>query len=101
MEVCYDRSGPPPWAIGLSRGFKKDVAALDRKFLGRVFLALADMSEMDVPFDIKGDTFKPLTGELRGCWRYRLGDWRLVLKPDIDEGRIDVLLLAPRGSVYD
>jgi len=93
--------GPPPWAIGFSRQFKKDTAALDRKLMGRVLEALEEISDFKLPFEIRGDSFKPLTGELGGCWRYRLGDWRLVLRPVVSSARIDALTLAARGSVYD
>ena len=93
--------GPPPWAIGFSRQFKKDTEALDRKLMGRVLEVLEEVSDLQLPFEVRGDTFKPLSGALGGCWRYRLGDWRLVLRPVISLARIDALTLAARGSVYD
>ncbi|MNN04529.1 hypothetical protein D3C81_1172580 [compost metagenome] len=92
---------PPPWDIGLSKQFKKDTAALDRKLMGRVFEVLAEISDWEIPFKTRGDTFKPLTGELTGCWRYRIGDSRLLLKPEQEQRRINALAFAARGNVYD
>ena len=93
--------GPPPWFIGFSKQFKKDTDCLDRKLLGRVLEALEEISGYAAPLRILGDTFKPLSGELQGCWRYRIGDHRLVVKPAIDLAQINALTLAARGSAYD
>lgn len=43
---------------------------------------------------------KPLQGEKRGLWRYRVGDYRLIC--DIQDERITVLVLevAHRKDVY-
>jgi mRNA interferase RelE/StbE len=44
---------------------------------------------------------KPLKGVLRGRFRYRVGDWRVVYQVDAVRKRVNVLLIAPRGAVYD
>lgn len=92
---------PPPWSIGFSRQFQKDTSNLDRKLLGRVLIALEDVSTYPVPLRPHGDTFKPLSGEMSGHWRYRIGDHRLILQPDVTLAQINVLQLEARGSVYD
>ena len=107
--VCYDipafrqemRHGPPPWSIGLSKQFKKDTDGLDRKLLGRVLEFLAEVTTWPFPFKAQGDTFKPLHGELEGCWRYRMGDTRLIIQPSPETGLITVLTIGARGSIYD
>ena len=56
---------------------------------------------------------KPLKGEFAGCFRYRVGDWRVIYKIDLtnqvepisvdqdDEGLIiTILLIAHRREVY-
>jgi mRNA interferase RelE/StbE len=102
FESPRERSeAPPPWLIGLSKQFKKDSAALDRKLLGRVLELLSELSELPYPFKTHGDTFKPLKGELEGCWRYRIGDSRLIIQPKPQESQINVLALGARGGVYD
>ena len=110
-EVCMDISPkasaterpkpPPPWLIALSKQFKKDTTALDRKLLGRVLEVFAELTELPYPLETFGDTFKPLKGELEGCWRYRIGDSRLIIQPKPEELQINVLALGARGGVYD
>ena len=76
-DLMHELAQPPPWAIGFSKQFKKDTKALDRKLQGRVLEVLEELSGYEFPFHASGDTFKPLVGELAGCWRYRIGDHRL------------------------
>ena|SRR5229473_2883439 len=90
---------PPPWYIGMSSNFSKAISKIDRKLQGRILEALTDITEN--PTTIRGDTVKPLTGELQGCWRYRLGDYRLIYSPDQSSGDITLLAFASRGSIYD
>jgi mRNA-degrading endonuclease RelE of RelBE toxin-antitoxin system len=95
------KEGPPPWTVGFSKQFRKDLAELDRKLQGRVLEALIDLAFAEFPFAPHGDTFKRLSGDLEGCWRYRFGDHRLVIRPEVGQSRLDALTLAARGSVYD
>lgn len=103
-EVLNDiarHEGPPPWRIGFSSQFRKDVSALDRKLQGRILEILQEVSDYAVPFRTKGDTFKPLKGDLMGYWRYRIGDFRLVIKPIVAKSEIDVITFSARGAVYE
>jgi mRNA-degrading endonuclease RelE of RelBE toxin-antitoxin system len=34
-------------------------------------------------------------------WRYRIGDFRLVIKPTVAESEIDVITFSARGAAYD
>ncbi len=45
---------------------------------------------------------KPLTGALRGLWRYRVGDTRLIcdITQDKDGHTVFCILAAHRGKVY-
>jgi len=82
----------------MSSNFTKAISKIDRKLQGRILEALTNTT--DNPTTIRGDTVKPLTGELQGCWRYRLGDYRLVYSPDQSSGDITLLAFASRGSIY-
>jgi mRNA-degrading endonuclease RelE of RelBE toxin-antitoxin system len=42
----------------------------------------------------------PLDANLKGCWRYRIGDWRLVYRPDPRERTVVLLDFAPRDGIY-
>ena len=99
--VAARLKSPPPWRIAFTRRFDKDIAQLDRKLQGQILETLRKLSSFAWPFQIQGDTFKPLTGELKGMWRYRLGDFRLVVKPVLMDSELDLVTFAARGSVYD
>lgn len=43
---------------------------------------------------------KPLTGDLRGLWRYRIGDYRIVAKIEDDKFIVLVLTIGHRREVY-
>ena len=89
---------PPPWYIGFTEGFKKQLDGMDRRLLGRVFEKIAELTEN--PTQASGDTIKPLTGEMKGFWRIRFGDHRLIYFPDQEHGNISLYSLSPRGSAY-
>ena len=89
---------PPPWYVGLSKSFRKDITGIDRKLQGRILEALSDIASN--PTTPRGDTIKPLQTDLNGCWRYRIGDYRLVYFPDASSGDITLLTFAARGAVY-
>jgi mRNA interferase RelE/StbE len=42
---------------------------------------------------------KRLTGDLRGQWRYRVGDWRVVYRFE-GPRQVTILLIEHRRSVY-
>jgi mRNA-degrading endonuclease RelE of RelBE toxin-antitoxin system len=90
---------PLEWSIAFTPAFKKAIAAVDKKLQGRVLAALSELSEK--PTTPHGDTRKALSGDLRGLWRHRCGDYRLVYKPQ-EQTRVVVLVdFAARGSVYE
>lgn len=85
--------------IGMSDEFLKESSKADAKLRGRILDAVGKISRKpDTP---QGDTIKPLTGDLKGLWRYRVGDYRLVYLPDPIKRRVTLVTVAARGSVYD
>lgn len=62
-------------------------------------MAISELRES--PTKIRGDTVKPLTGDLDGLWRFRIGDYLLVYKPSIKDHKVVLSLFGPRGGVYD
>jgi mRNA-degrading endonuclease RelE of RelBE toxin-antitoxin system len=85
------------WFVGMDPKFIKNVPS-DKKLAGRVLEALTEICVE--PMKQKGDTVKPLEGDLKGLWRYRIADWRLVYRPDPQQRRITLLSFESRGSVY-
>ncbi len=92
-------SGNRVWYLNITDEFKKTTNHLDRKIQGRIFEAITWVCSN--PLSVKGDTAKPLTGTLKGLWRYRIGDFRLVYRPNNNEKCIDLITFAGRGGVYD
>jgi len=105
----YDRVAEPAtvfryfrkagWLLGMSDEFLNAVQGIDRKLQGRVLEAMGYISTK--PTEPKGDTVKPLTGEMKGLWRYRIGDYRLIYLPDEKKRTIFLLVIGPRGDIYD
>jgi mRNA-degrading endonuclease RelE of RelBE toxin-antitoxin system len=89
---------PPPWFLGMSSAFAKQISKIDRKLQGRILEALVEITGN--PEQLRGDTMKPLVGELKGCWRYRLADYRIIYSANKATGDITLLAFAPRGSAY-
>ncbi len=88
----------PNWYVGFSNEFIKSVSRIDRKVQGRILEAIAKVGE--APTTPIGDTVKPLTGDLSGLWRIRVGDNRLVYYPQAAMQRVTLISFGPRGSVY-
>lgn len=86
------------WTALFTGNFKKAIKRLDRALQGRVLAAVMEIAED--PTHTHGDTIKRLTGDLDGCWRYRLGDYRLVYMPEPDHHRILFIDIASRASIY-
>ena len=88
----------PGWYLGFTKEFSKAIANIDRKLQGRVLQALDYLSTK--PTVPKGNTVKPLSGEHKGLWRYRIGDYRLIYRPDTDNARVELITVVGRGSAY-
>jgi mRNA-degrading endonuclease RelE of RelBE toxin-antitoxin system len=52
------------------------------------------------PIQPRGDTVKSLSGQLNGLWRFRIGDYRLIYKPQINEHVVILLLVSSRADAY-
>jgi mRNA-degrading endonuclease RelE of RelBE toxin-antitoxin system len=99
LSIRYSfRSEPAGWLLGLSKQFVKSIENIDRKLQGRILEALADIARD--PMTLKGDTMKPLSHELTGLWRYRLGEFRLIYQPVPAQRQILLVAFASRGEAY-
>lgn len=87
------------WHFGFANSFRKAVDSIDRKLQGRILQALNDIAIS--PVTNRGDTIKPLSGDMNGFWRYRIGDFRLVYYPDEVTHTVTLCDFASRGSAYD
>lgn len=88
----------PDWYIGFSTEVVKSISKLDKNNRARLLEAIQYLA-MD-PVTPLGDTVKPLTGEMAGLWRYRLGDYRLIYKPNAQSKQITLISFGARGGIY-
>ncbi len=93
-----ESSGDGRWRFAALSGFRKNVWRQPSLF-ERVANAIVEICED--PMTPRGNTIKRLTGDMQGYWRYRLGDFRLVYRPDVDRLTVYCYRLAPRGGAYD
>ena len=52
------------------------------------------------PLSPRGETIKPLSHDLKGKWRYRIGDFRIVYEVDPDRRTVRLLEAGPRSGIY-
>ncbi len=94
-----DRPGGREWLVNMTIEFAKNVQSVDKKLQGRILEAIIELIED--PTSARGDTVKQLRGRMRGLWRVRLGDYRLVYKPELERRLIVLLSFDSRGSAYE
>lgn len=85
------------WTIEIARTAEKQIKKLDRVAQGLIVRFLRERLK---PAENPRQWGKPLHGEKRGLWRYRVGDYRLIC--DIQDESITVLVLevGHRKDVY-
>jgi mRNA-degrading endonuclease RelE of RelBE toxin-antitoxin system len=90
--------GRPDWRFVLSENFIKSIQNADKKLQGRILEAITKIAE--APTIPVGNTVKPLAADLKGLWRYRIGDYRLVYDPNPEEKHVTLLWFDNRGAAY-
>jgi mRNA interferase RelE/StbE len=85
------------WRIEITRTAERQIIKLDRPAQRSIQRFLRDRL---TPADDPRQWGRPLHGEKRGLWRYRVGDYRLIC--DIQDEKITVLVLeiGHRKDVY-
>ncbi len=84
------------WALETSPQFDKAARKLDRQVVRRVKAYLDEVCELDDPRS-RG---KSLTGDLAGYWRYRIGDYRVLVEVREAELVIIAITLGHRSGIY-
>lgn len=85
------------WRIETSTDFDRSLTKLDKPVARRVVTYLEELLTLEDPRQ-RG---KGLTAELRGYWRYRIGDYRVIAKIEDDHLVIIALDVAHRSRIYD
>ena len=84
------------WGLETSPRFDKAARKLDRQVLRRVKAYLDEVCELDDPRS-RG---KGLTGDLAGYWRYRIGDYRVLVEVRDDDLVIIAITLGHRSGIH-
>ncbi|HSH54928.1 MAG TPA: type II toxin-antitoxin system RelE/ParE family toxin [Methylotenera sp.] len=87
------------WSISLTPSFCKTISNIDKNLRAKILLVIFELSQE--PVTLQGDTKKPLAGDFKGLWRYRVGDYRLIYEPRKEDSKVILLEFSARGSVYD
>jgi len=86
------------WKIEIKPTAEKSYLKLDRKTRRRIKTSLLESEKAENP--LMHPKVRPLIGKLRGDYRLRVGDWRVLFTPDKDQKIIYVYAILPRGDAY-
>lgn len=84
------------WGLETSPQFDKAARTLDPQVLRRVKAYLNEVCGLDDP----RSHGKGLTGDLAGYWRYRIGDYRVLVEVRDDDLVIIAITLGHRSGIY-
>ncbi len=84
------------WQIEIKPSAEKQYLRLDKRTRLRIKGALVDLEKVDRP--LIHSQVRPLTGQLRGDYRLRVGGWRILFTPDKKKRLIFVYAIIPRGD---
>lgn len=84
------------YRIETSKGFRKSLSKLSHDTAQRVLKAIKELDGIEDP----RSQGKALTGRLRGLWRYRVGDYRIICSIQDDELIILALNVKHRKEAY-
>lgn len=85
------------WAIEVADSAIKTLRKTDPHTRRRIWAAVQEIADLEDPRS-RG---KGLTGNLRGLWRYRVGDWRIIC--DINDGHLTIIVIdvGHRSRIYE
>lgn len=86
------------WRIEIKPLAEKRYLRLDKKTRQRIKGALKDLEKEETP--LFHPSVRPLTGKLKGDFRMRVGDWRVLFTPDKEAKVLYVYAIIPRGDGY-
>jgi mRNA interferase RelE/StbE len=86
------------WIVKVSSKAENYIGRLNKDNRKRIKEGLTQLSEYNNPIEHKN--VKPLIGKLKGFYRLRIGDYRIVFSILREIHTIAVVNIAPRGDVY-
>jgi mRNA interferase RelE/StbE len=86
------------WKIEVKPTAEKYYRKLNKPTKKRIKEALRKLKESNNP--LFHENVRALTGELKGDYRLRVGDWRIMFTLDRERKVIYVYAILPRGEAY-
>ena len=86
------------WRIEFHPDAERDLSRLDRQVQRRIIRFLYDRL-LTIPDPRKLGA--PLTGNLKGLWKYRAGDWRVIAHIRSERLMIYIVRVGHRKEIYD
>jgi mRNA interferase RelE/StbE len=86
------------WQIEVKPSAEKQYLRLDKRTRQRIKRALNELGNTDRP--LLHSQVRPLTGQLKGDYRLRVGGWRILFTPEKERKLIFVYAIIPRGDAY-
>ncbi|MDH7513017.1 MAG: type II toxin-antitoxin system RelE/ParE family toxin [Clostridiales bacterium] len=86
------------WKLELSKDSWKYIKKLGKRNGFRILDRLEELCKKGNPIFQKD--VRRLEGKLKGFYRLRIGDLRVIFEVDWEEKRIGVLAVVPRGNAY-
>jgi mRNA interferase RelE/StbE len=86
------------WRIEVKPSAEKQYLRLDAATHRRIKTTLRELEGSEQPF--LHPRMRPLTGQLSGDYRERVGGWRILLTSDRDSKVLLVYAILPRGDAY-
>jgi mRNA interferase RelE/StbE len=85
------------WRVEITRTAEKQITKLDRKAQKSIADFLRDrLTTASDPRQLG----KPLRGDKKGLWRYRVGDYRLICEIQDEQITVLVLTVGHRKEIY-
>lgn len=86
-----------PYRIFVTHGFREDYLSLPENVAQRIDIKIDSLSEHpeQVRFPLRH-----LSNELKGLYKVRVGDYRILLWVDHDLGEITLYAVGHRSSIY-
>jgi len=84
------------WSFAFKRCAEREFCHLPHDVQARIASQMREWASMSHPLAHA----EPLSGLLKGLWRLRVGDYRLIVEPFHAQRRITVLRIAHRREVY-
>ncbi len=86
------------WRVEIKPSAEKQYLRLDATTKRRIKAALRELEGSEQPF--LNPRARPLTGQLKGDYRVRVGAWRILLTPNRDVEVLHVYAILPRVDAY-